>query len=234
MHRVWFKSLTACLVLALATGCLGIALADQGACPNGGCDSLTYAGMEIKAPTEYPGYREPSPDVLLDIDLPVTMYSQCDSAWGSDLMYGTCTCSPKTICNCGCLLTSTAMVFRSYGANTDPGVLNTCMKNKGYYTCPFWNDYAQYCSDGKAVWGGGFYTYSVSLLVSGLFDGKPPIVQWKKGTKTHWVVVRRVWGDGLQESDYWCNDPNGGVYRRLDYFPNNGWSPGVVAFQVKK
>jgi len=33
-----------------------------------------------------------------------------------------------------------------------------------------------------------------------------------------------VYGDGLDEGDFYVNDPNGGAYRCLTYYTDNGWS----------
>jgi len=129
------------------------------------------AGARTQDAREYPGYRDVSPLVLLDINLYVPMYNQCDSGWGSDDME---TCD-KTICQAGCALTSTAMVFKYYGCNTDPGTLNTCLGNSA---CPiYWGTAATSCSCGKASFVGK-YTYSVSLLVSALEDGRPRLWKW--------------------------------------------------------
>jgi hypothetical protein len=151
------------------------------------------------------------------IQLAVPAFNQNDSAWKDNVMQ---TCG-STIGHAGCALTSTAMVFKYYGAtNKNPGQLNSCLGN---YACPiYWSTAATSCSESKASWVGS-YTFSYSKLQNMLSANRPPIVLLTKGGSTHFVVV--TGGSGSLPGNYSINDPiNGSTSRTLAYYTDQSWA----------
>jgi len=171
-----------------------------------------------------------TPTAILDIDLPVRRYSQNDSKWSEEEMQ---TCG-DTIGKSGCALTSTAMVFTYYGAKSkDPGQLNTCLGNNA---CPIvWSYAATNCSENKAKFKGK-YSYKLSKLVEALEDGYPPLVEiYNPNTdRTHWVVVRKVYGKGTSETEFSVNDPWDGNFKRLsDVTAGDKYGQSIVIFSKR-
>jgi hypothetical protein len=71
-----------------------------------------------------------SPDTIVQAQpVNVPRFYQTDSRWSSQQL-GTCN---TTIGAEGCAITATAMVFSYYGVTTDPGLLNTWLKNNQGY-----------------------------------------------------------------------------------------------------
>lgn len=167
-----------------------------------------------------------SPKVILDIWLYVPRFSQTDPAWSGNNMQ---TCG-RTIGNAGCLLTSAAMVFKYYGASTNPGRLNTCM---GDNACPWKFAPGANCSEGKAAWD-NLYGFSYGTLVWALSNGWPPILELVNGDNTHWVVVNAVRGDGLSDRNYRISDPFDGTIKVLASYTDNGWTKNRIAVYTKK
>ncbi len=142
-------------------------------------------------------------------------FSQQDPLWRNQPLGNCKEEGCNTIWNCGCALTSAAMLFNFYGADTNPGDLNACLGSKA---CPIaWADSASQCSQGKAQWVAkkGF---SWSLLDQELNQTRHPVLLgMSKKDKTHWVLV--VSGSGSQASNYVVNDP----------WPLNGVSTPLTA-----
>lgn len=161
------------------------------------------------------------PEIDVTIQLDVPLFSQNDPAWKNNVMQ---TCG-QTIGAAGCALTSTAMVFKYYGAvNKNPGQLNTCL---GHYACPiYWAVAATACSENKATFV-EYWTFSYPKLQSMLSAGRPPIVKLVKGDSTHFVVVRS--GSGSQPSNYHINDPWDGMIKQLSAYIGAGWVPDRIA-----
>jgi len=159
--------------------------------------------------------------VALACEIP--FFSQRDGNWQTHPLRGTCSgwcVDPQlefvTIGRCGCTLTSAAMVFNTYGANTDPPQLSDCMDMSA---CPFhWNASIS-CSNGKLsrVSRLGF---SWDCLDQELSQNHRPVIlgMCKRGTchldydddpnthaQTHWVVV--VSGRGTDPEYYLVHDP---------------------------
>ncbi len=151
-----------------------------------------------------------------DINLSVPAYSQRDSAWASARLCNNGSCA--TMYDEGCAMTSTAMVFRYFGANTDPGQLNTCSANNGCCSsCNLVGDCAaSNCSGGRATYV-GYYAFNWLDMCGLLSQNRPPIVH----VGNHYVVVYRSLGYDLYSgSDYYINDPiDGSTYKRLSYYP---------------
>ncbi|MBC7227439.1 MAG: hypothetical protein H5T61_09410 [Thermoflexales bacterium] len=167
---------------------------------------------------EWPEANVPLPGNTISLDIPI--FSQNDPAWKDNVMQ---TCG-QTIGVAGSALSSTAMVFKYYGAiNKNPAQLNTCLGN---YACPiYWGVAASSCSEGKATWVGP-WSFSYNKLQSMLSAGRPPIVELVKGGSTHFVVIRS--GSGNQPSGYQINDPWDGAVKLLSDYTNNGWTPNSI------
>ncbi|MFP3897416.1 MAG: C39 family peptidase [Anaerolineales bacterium] len=69
-------------------------------------------------------------DLTLSQTSDVPFFRQCDACWGKDTLG---TCSGLTICSHGCYVTSTAMVFKYFDVDTDPGQLNHWLRDNGGY-----------------------------------------------------------------------------------------------------
>jgi len=221
MNRRSSRVMALILVAALAAVWLGLNLGHGSAA---GPLRLDYA-PEIKSPSEIPAVNgDPTP---LGVNLYVPYFSQCDSSWRNNVMQ---TCG-YTICQAGCALTSTAMVFKYYGCNTNPATLNTCLGN---YACPiYWYTASSSCSCGKASCDGK-YSFSINGMRNALNAGKPVILEVVRDGSTHWVVVREYRNTGSYYSDYYINDPCYGTYRCLTYYTDNGWSPRYIVIYSKK
>lgn len=139
----------------------------------------------------------------------VPWFSQRARPWNTDIMK---VCY-SSIHNQGCTLTSASMIFRYYGADTNPRVLNQA---KGNGACPFaWDTTGgQYCISYKSRYYRNFYgnlgNFSYDLLDEALSQGYLPIVgfcynknacEWSD----HWVAV--VSGSGDDPANYRVNDP---------------------------
>ncbi len=171
-------------------------------------------------------YNENGSDVsiqsILNISLPVVQLNQHDSRWGEDIMQ---TCG-TSISSQGCALTCTAMVFKYFGTETNPGMLN---EDIGNYACPInWSKAAELGSHGKAR----LATYRqypsgddvINATINALRDDTPVIIGFiKPNGGTHFVLVKSVIGDGLTWDNYGVVDPNGGVKTNLEYFIDMGW-----------
>lgn len=127
-----------------------------------------------------------------------------------------------TIAQAGCALTSSAMLLKYYGVNTDPPTLNTCLGNAA---CPlYWGSVASSCSEGKVSLVGARHLFSYAAIDQDLAAGKPVIV-WVKTSSggTHFVVV--TGGSGQTPGGYTINDPSGGsTNKTLANYTNAGWT----------
>ncbi len=102
----------------------------------------------------------------------------------------------------GCALTSTAMVFKYYGASTDPGVLNDDL---GDYACPLdWYAVDDLGSQGNA---------EISV-----FDSSPTASEFKNT-----CILALQDGYPVTIGFKMYNDPNGGQITTLQYFLNQGY-----------
>lgn len=182
--------------------------------------------LPLAAPPVNAAVLSPSPKVELDIWLYVPRFRQTDPLWSTNVMS---TCG-RTIGEAGCLLTSAAMVFKYYGASTDPGQLNTCM---GDNACPWRFAPGANCSGSKAAWD-NLYGFSYGTLVWALSNGWPPILELVNGNNTHWVVVNAVRGDGVSDSNYRISDPFDGTVKVLTSYTNNGWTKNRIAVYTKR
>lgn len=165
-------------------------------------------------------------NISLNISLNVPRYSQNASPWNDDNME---TCD-QTIGAAGCILTSATMVFAYYGSSQEPDDVNTCM---GDSACQWvWAD-GEDCSNNEADWDGAL-SASYTALVLNLMEGYPPILQLRKGSDQHWVVVKAVSGSGTDADDFTINDPYNGQSRGLDDYIDDGWWMNVIAIYTPR
>jgi len=152
----------------------------------------------------------------------VPYFSQRDPRWIDHPLRtnGVCSADCNTIGKCGCTLTSSAMVFKYYGADLNPATLSDCM---GIRACPFYWGTGAACSENKAQWVGR-HTFSWSRLEQELSQSRHPVVLgMHKGINTHWVVV--LSGSGSNPASYIIHDPwpISGSDMRLDVYSSRGW-----------
>lgn len=174
-------------------------------------------------PIANPVDPEPLPPVSGTCGVP--FFSQRDPAWKNHPLrtQGQCSAYCGTIGNCGCTLTSNAMILRYYGAATNPPRLSDCM---GSLACPLHWNVAANCSGGKArlVYQGGFSWGRLEQEVNQ--NHRPVILGMTRGNAEHWVVV--ISGRGSNSANYTINDPwpiNGANLRLSNYA---GWNFGTI------
>lgn len=140
------------------------------------------------------------------VEIPIAHFQQCSSTWGSDA-YGIGSCS--SICVKGCALSCGAMLLKTNGVNTNPGLLNTWLKaNSGYSVCDV---YWAYGAGGVANYPGSTMTwygraaYNLATIKSEIDGGNPVIVHVK--TCSHFVTVYAYNNSGTTASDFLVSDP---------------------------
>jgi len=131
----------------------------------------------------------------------VPYYSQCDSRWGSQILGA---CSQYTICQQGCAISSTAMIFKYFGISTNPAGMNTWLKsNNGYYAgCLINWATAANLAPGKLTWVARVNSQDWSRLRYELDSGYPVILEVRINGGQHFVVATGYYGD-----TYYINDP---------------------------
>ena len=143
-------------------------------------------------------------------ELPVALFLQGDEVWGRDHLGN----SPRTMGQVGCAVTSAAMILRYYGLDTDPGRLNTFLRESGGYdenNDLRWEGPAALSPDRvKHVYED---LPSYHLIDSNLQSGNPVIVRLRLADGiTHFVVVM-----GKQGFDYLIRDPSRAGLRKGVY-----------------
>jgi hypothetical protein len=144
------------------------------------------------------------------VELQVPPFQQADHRWSDDALGGV----PEngTLGSAGCAVAATAMVFRSYGIETDPQQLNWFLTGISGYTDRgwlYWERAAWWAPDRVR------HVYedlpSYRLIDSNLSRGNPVIVRvrYRNGI-THFVVVA-----GKQGFDYLIRDPGAGGTKGL-------------------
>ena len=146
------------------------------------------------------------------VELAVPSFRQDDDRWRGDALGGV----PEngTVGSAGCAVAATAMVFRSYGIDTDPQQLNWFLTNVGGYTKQGWLYW-----DRAAWWAPGRVRHiyedlpSYDLIDSNLARGNPVIVRVRFPSGiTHFVVIA-----GKEGFDYLIRDPGAGAAK--GYYP---------------
>jgi hypothetical protein len=146
------------------------------------------------------------------VELPVPSFRQANEKWRDDSIGGV----PEngTLGSAGCAIAAAAMVFRSYGIETDPQELNWFLTSVGGYTDQgwlYWERAAWWAPDRVR------HVYedlpSYDLIDSNLARGNPVIVRVRFGSGvTHFVVIA-----GKEGFDYLIRDPGAGAAK--GYYP---------------
>jgi len=149
----------------------------------------------------------------------VPYFNQCSGPWSGNRL-GTCS---YTVCRAGCAMSSVSMVLKYYGANADPGSLNSWLTSHGGYAngCNiYWAKAANYAS------GVSYVTYIQSAdwnrLRAELNAGYPVVVHVNNNGGQHWVVITSYSG-----STYYINDPGYSSRKTLASY-GNAFSKMVV------
>jgi len=130
----------------------------------------------------------------------VPHFAQNDPRWGSAPLGDT----PGLLGKEGCAVTSAAMVLASYGADLDPGRLNTFLRENGGYTDRGWLYWEKAAAYPPAVAKHVYEDDASHFLIDwNLLRGNPVIVRlrYPSGT-THFMVVV-----GKSGCEYLVRDP---------------------------
>ena len=171
--------------------------------PNNEAFPIVYYTVDIKTLETNAEVSKGIPKTADAAALPaeVPYYSQCDSRWGSKVLG---TCSQYTICQQGCAISSTAMVFKYFGIDTDPLGMNNWLKsNNGYAAgCLInWSTAANMAPD-KLTWVAWVNGADWARLRYELDSGYPVILEVPFSNGQHFVVATGYYGD-----TYYINDP---------------------------
>ena len=149
---------------------------------------------------------------LQRLELPVSSFRQGDEKWHEDALGGV----PEngTLGSAGCAVAAAAMVFQSYGIDTDPQQLNWFLTAVGGYTergWLYWERAAWLAPDRVRHVYEDLASYQ--LIDSNLSRGNPVIVRIRfSNGVTHFVVIA-----GKQGFDYLVRDPGAGAVK--GYYP---------------
>jgi len=144
------------------------------------------------------------------MELAVPSFRQGDDKWADDPLGG----MPEngTLGSAGCAVAAAAMVFRSYGIETDPQQLNWFLTDTSGYTPEGWLYW-----DRAAWWAPTRVRHvyedlpSYALIDSNLARGNPVIVRVRfPSGVTHFVVIA-----GKDGFDYLIRDPGAGAVKGL-------------------
>ena len=146
------------------------------------------------------------------VELPVPSFRQGDERWRDDPLGGVS--ENGTMGEAGCAVAAAAMVFESYGIETDPQQLNWFLTAVGGYTDQGWLYW-----DRAAWWAPDRVRHiyedlpSYDLIDSNLARGNPVIVRVRFSSGiTHFVVIA-----GKDGFDYLIRDPGAGAAK--GYYP---------------
>ena len=144
----------------------------------------------------------------------VPYYSQCDSAWGKDILG---TCSQYNICQQGCAISSVAMVFKYFGISTNPGSINQWLKANGGYAAGClinWSTAAN-LSPTNLTFVARVTTQDWARLRYEISSGYPVILEVPFPNGQHFVVATGYSGDTV-----FINDPYYPSRTTLDSYGN--------------
>jgi hypothetical protein len=158
------------------------------------------------------------------VELPVPSFRQGDDKWHDDPIGGVA--ENGSLGSVGCAVAAVAMVFRSYGIDTDPQQLNWFLTAVGGYTEEgwiFWERAAWLAPDRVR------HVYedlpSYDLIDSNLARGNPVIVRIRFSSGvTHFVVIA-----GKQGFDYLIRDPGAGAAK--GYYPLRDLGSNIEALR---
>ncbi|MBV9008715.1 MAG: C39 family peptidase [Verrucomicrobia bacterium] len=170
--------------------------------------SLIYVDWNWKRPLRPYGGRY----FFHRVELAVPSFRQSDERWHDDPIGGVE--DNGTMGNVGCAVTATAMVFKSYGIDTDPQQLNWFLTTVGGYTEQGWLywDRAAWIAPDRVR-----HIYedlpSYALIDWNIAHGNPVIVRVRLANGiTHFVVIA-----GKDGFEYLVRDPGAGAAK--GYYP---------------
>lgn len=133
----------------------------------------------------------------------VPHFAQNDPRWTQDNLGST----PGTLGQEGCAVASAAMVLASYGADLDPGRLNTHLRENGGYTERGWLYWEKACAYPPGVAEHIYEDDASHFLIDwNLLLGNPVIVRLRyTNGVTHFVVIV-----GKSGFEYLIRDPGAG------------------------
>ncbi len=133
----------------------------------------------------------------------VPHFAQADPRWSSQKLGAT----PASLGAEGCAVTSAAMVLASYGADLDPGRLNTFLQRNGGYTERGWLYWEKASAHPPAVAEHAYEDDASHFLIDwNLLRGNPVIVRLRYPDGiTHFVVIV-----GKNGFEYLIRDPGAG------------------------
>jgi len=161
------------------------------------------------------------------LELPVPSFRQDDPRWANDSLGGV----PEngTLAAAGCAVAAAAMVFRSYGIETDPQQLNWFLTAVNGYTDNGWLYW-----DRAAWWAPDRVRHvyedlpSYELIDSNLNRGNPVIVRIRfRNGVTHFVVIA-----GKDGFNYLIRDPGAGAVK--GYYPLRELGSKIEALRFYK
>jgi len=142
----------------------------------------------------------------------VPSFRQGDERWRENALGGVL--ENGTLGSAGCAVASAAMIFQSYGIDTDPQQLNWFLSAVGGYTDRgwlYWDRAAWWAPDRVRHIYEGLPSYY--LIDSNLVRGNPVIVRVRlRSGITHFVVIA-----GKEGFDYLVRDPGAGAAK--GYYP---------------
>ena len=147
---------------------------------------------------------------LTRVELPVPSFQQSDDKWSDDALGGVA--ENGTLGGEGCAVAAAAMVFKFYGIDVDPQLLNWFLTGVGGYTDQgwiYWDRAAWFAPDRVR------HVYedlpSYKLIDSNIAHGNPVIVRVRLASGiTHFVVIA-----GKDGFDYLVRDPGAGSAKGL-------------------
>jgi hypothetical protein len=156
------------------------------------------------------GPLEPSGGLFFQprLELNVPIFRQADERWGKERLGNT----PASLAAEGCAVASAAMVLASYGADTDPGRLNTLVTGANGYEGQGWLKWESAAevtgNIARKIYEGD---PSYRLIDENLARRNPVIVRLRtQGGITHFVVIA-----GKEGYDYLVRDPGAGAEKGL-------------------
>jgi hypothetical protein len=154
------------------------------------------------------------------------LFKQCNSSWGNNVM------EKQTICQVGCLMSSTSMAINSWhiniaGQDSDPAVLNKWLRNnKGYVDGDDLDeDVVPNINRSSIVWpSDGMHAkndLSIATIRGYLVAGRVVIANVMKGG--HFVLT--VGWDATNPDTFYINDPG---FQRTSY----SYSQDIVGWRI--
>ncbi|MFD0695430.1 C39 family peptidase [Paenibacillus sp. GCM10027628] len=114
-------------------------------------------------------------------------YLQCGQSWS-----GSTTSCGGSMCSEGCYITSTAMVFKSFGDTVDPGTLLAALKPNAA-DCPInWTSAASKYGHTVGEQAPGTFDQLKAKLFDYIYNKNKPVVYCVSGSTTHAVVITGV------------------------------------------